>query len=392
VLASYLVSIGDVEGGLGVYRQLYRAAVARSAKRDILWRAGVAALRAGQDARAAANLRALVGLNPGSDLGPAAYYWLAIAEQRLGRREAALMAALRLDERYPYHYYGIRARMLLPRLEKGFSASKILSLRKAVRLKNLTFPKLRISDAAARHELYRGAVVLARAGLLDEAADQLLALLARLPSDKSIALCAVRASAEAGDYRRALGLLATHFRSYLLRPAEGLPSDFWSLAYPRPFWKEVTTAASIHGVDPVLLLALMRQESRFDPKAVSAAGAVGLFQIMPYTAERLGPQLGLGHPDGTDLTDPKVNSLLGAKVLAVTMGVFDGYFVPAIAAYNAGEGRVGAWWKAGRGLPDDLFIDSMPYQETRRFVREVLTNYFTYNRLYARRERTDEGS
>ncbi len=73
------------------------------------------------------------------------------------------------------------------------------------------------------------------------------------------------------------------------------------------------------------------------------------------------------------------------------MEQFSGFVVPTIAAYNAGEDRVGVWWSAGKGLHDDLFIDSMPYSQTRRFVREVLTNYFTYNRLYQQAEEADGG-
>ena len=391
VLASYLVSVGEVTAGLDVYREVYRATSSSSTKRDILWRAGVAALRDGQNSRAATNLRALTRLGPGGDTAPAAWYWLAIAEERLGNYQQALQAALRIDERYPYHYYGFRARLLLPRLQRGFSPQKIEAFRKAVRLRKTSFPKTELSNTAKRHELFRAANILAIAGLPGDAAERARSLTARIPSDKGLALLAVRASAEAGEFRRSLDLIATHFRSYLLRPADGVPADFWNLAYPRPYWNEIVEAARSQGVDPILMLALMRRESRYDPAAISAVGAVGLFQIMPYKADEFGPQLGLGKLDTTGLMEPAVNALLGAKVLSSTIEEFDGYFVPAIAAYNAGEDRVGAWWEAGRSLSDDLFIDTMPYGETRRFVREVLTNYFTYNRLYAIPAAAEEG-
>ena len=387
VLASYLISVGEVSAGLDVYREVYRATTSASTKQDILWRAGVAALRDGQDSRAATNLRSLTRLNPGGDMAPAAWYWLAIAEERLGRSQDALQAALRIDERYPYHYYGFRARLLLPRLQRGFSAEKVEALRKSVRPGRLAFPKTELSGTTKRHELFRAATILAQAGLAGAAAERARSLAARIPSDKGLALLAVRASADAGEYRRSLDLIATHFRSYLLRPADGVPADFWNLAYPRPYWNEIVEAARSQGVDPILMLALMRRESRYDPSAISAVGAVGLFQIMPYTAA----ELGQGELDTPGLMEPGVNALLGAKVLSRTIQEFDGYFVPAIAAYNAGEDRVGAWWKAGRTLSDDLFIDTMPYGETRRFVREVLTNYFTYNRLYAIPAAADEG-
>jgi soluble lytic murein transglycosylase-like protein len=382
VLASYLVGIGDVEGGLDVYHQLYRAAASADAKSEILWKAGVAALRAEQNSRAAANLRALVRLNPGGDLGMAAWYWLAVAEQRLGNREEALAAALRLVERYPYHYYGVRANLMLPSLQQGIPRVKIDSLRRSARPAELKFPEPNLSGSAKRQAGFRCATILAQAGLLKDAAEALRKLLSRTPSDRALALCTVRALSDAGEHRAALDLIASLFPSFLLRPASGLPSDFWALAYPRPFWDEVRSAAAAQGVDPVLMLALMRQESRFDSAAVSSVGAIGLFQIMPYTADQIGPQVGLGQLDEEGIKEPRVNALLAARLLAFLMREFDGFYVPAIAAYNAGEDRVGAWWLSGKSLPDDLFIDSIPYQQTRQFVRQVLTNYFTYNRLY----------
>ena len=382
VLASYLIGIGDVVGGLDVYRDVYGSSVSRNAKREILWRAGVAALRAEQNNRAVTNLRALVRLNPSGDMGYAAYYWLAIAESRLGNRELALKAALRLIERYPYHYYGVRAKLILPSLARNVPESKVESLRRAVSIKPESFPDQKISRSAKLNSLYKGAVILAEAGLREDAASMLHSLLSRLPSDRGLALCTIRALSDAGDYRASLGLIATHFSRYLLRPAQDIPSDFWSLAFPRPFWREISSAAAAQGVDPMLMLALMRQESRFDSTAVSSVGAVGLFQIMPYTADKLAPEVGLREIGEADLKEPRVNALLAARLLAFLMREFDGFYVPAIAAYNAGEDRVGAWWLTGRVLPDDLFIDSIPYQQTRHFVRQVLTNYFTYNRLY----------
>jgi len=382
VFASYLVSIGEVESGLDVYREVYRAAEGRNAKREVLWRAGVAALRAGQNSRAATNLRALVSLGPNGDMGYAAYYWLAVAESKLGNREAALKAALRLVERYPYHYYGVRAKLILPSLAEEVPEPKVESLRRSVSLKPLSFPDTALSKSAQRNSLYKAAVILAEAGLREHAARMLLSLLSRFSSDDGLALCTIRALADAGDHRASLGLIATHFSRYLLRPASGTPSDFWSLAFPRPYWKEIRYAAAAQNIDPVLMLALMRQESRFDAAAISSVGAVGLFQIMPYTADQLAPKLGLPGLGESELKEPQVNALLAAQLLAFLMREFDGFYVPAIAAYNAGEDRVGAWWLTGRGLPDDLFIDSIPYQQTRHFVRQVLTNYFTYNRLY----------
>ena len=159
------------------------------------------------------------------------------------------------------------------------------------------------------------------------------------------------------------------------------------MAYPRPFWDTVAESARAHGADPVLLVSLMRSESRFDPAARSAVGAVGLLQIMPYTAEALAERAGVGDilaggVDDATLAEPRVNIAIAARLNADLLELFDGARLPVIASYNAGEDRAGEWWAAARGLRDDFFVDSIPYTETRNFARGVRANYAAYERIY----------
>jgi soluble lytic murein transglycosylase len=127
------------------------------------------------------------------------------------------------------------------------------------------------------------------------------------------------------------------------------------------------------------MIGLARQESHFNPSARSPVGAVGLFQIMPYTAAELDPAFLT--PSALDrLVLPEVSAELGAKHLAEHMARFEGALAPTIASYNADRERVQVWWDAAKGLPEELFIDSIPYQQTRAYVRQVLTNYAMYQR------------
>ena len=385
LLAAYLVSIGEVDEGLDIYRELFRTARTASDQRDSLWRAGVAALRMGQDERAVVNLRGLNTRNPTGELAPAALYWLAVAEHRVGREAEASRLFRTLEQRYPYHHYGMLARDRLSDL----TAEAASSGEEAGPGGNSTreFPALELGDRIRRQSDFRAATLLAKAGLKSDAAEYTRRALERNRRNSALALLAARASAEAGDYRRVPTLLVNHFGEYLRQPATDLPEDFWRLAYPRPFWEEIQASADTHDVDPFLLLSLMRQESRFDPQARSAAGAIGLFQIMPYTAAELGPQAGVGHLDGGRdegaLMKPSVNVAIAAKLISNLTMIFRGAMPPIIASYNAGEDRVSIWWHAARGLGEDMFIDSIPYTETRRFVREVLANYSAYRRLYS---------
>jgi len=378
LLAAFLVAVGDVSEGLALYRQLFASSLSADDQRAVLWRAGVAALRDGQHGRALTSLRALIDRNPSGELAPAGLYWLGVAESQ----DDIVAGAQRLEgvaRRFPYHYYGMRARERLERLTGNTSTS--------FGAPTLTFPQLTLRQGTTERAEYRAATVLARAGLVNKAAWYLRRLLAER-GDRGLALLAARASADAGDYASVTRILVNHFAQFLVQPANGLPGDFWTLVYPRPFWDEVRHAGATHGVDPLLLVSLMRQESRFDPDARSTVGAIGLFQIMTYTAEALAPRAGLADALGPDTVDesvlaqPAVNSAIAATLVSDLLGLFDGAAEPVAASYNAGQERVAVWWDTSRELTADFFVDTIPYSETRRFVREVLANRSAYERLY----------
>ncbi len=386
LLAAYLVAVGDVEGGLDLYRDLFSRATSADGQRTILWKAGVAALRAGQNARALTNLRALNQRRPTDDLQLAGQYWQAVAETRTGGTSAAERAFRTLVETRPYHYYGLAARARLVRLI-GEGAVPEPPPRQ--------FPTLSLGPATPARAEFKAAMVLARAGLARDAAWYLRRLLERQPRDRGLALIAMRASAQAGDYAAVARLVVTHFASFLQRPADQLPEDFYELVYSRPFGNAVRSAAAGRDLDPAFMFSLMRQESRFDPAARSPVGALGLFQIMPYTATSLGPRSGLDHlvradfENETVLLQPPVNAAIAATLASDLLALFGGELAPVIASYNAGEDRVAIWWESARGLPEDLFVDTIPYSETRRFVREVLANVAGYQRVY-RNTRADQ--
>ena len=119
LLASYLVAVGDAGGGLALYRELFRTSQSADDQRAYLWRAGVAALRDGQVDRALANLRGLIGRRPGGDLAPAGLYWLGVAQTYTDDAPGAVRTLRTVAERFPFHYYGMRAAERLMRLTNG---------------------------------------------------------------------------------------------------------------------------------------------------------------------------------------------------------------------------------------------------------------------------------
>ncbi len=374
LLAAYLVSVGELDEGLRVYGNVYRASTAREMRIDLMWRIGVAAIRAGRLDRADANLRALRRQSLGRDVSLLVEYWTAALAERRGRGEDAVRLFAALARREPYEYYGIRAGERLVALGAAVPHPEI----------RRTFPPAMVQPATRARPEFRGAELLARAGLIDEASAMARELAGALPGDQGLALLAARALAAAGDHRRAVELVESRFAGFLEEPAEGVPPDFWEIAYPKAFRNEVWQAAEAAAVDPLLLLSLARQESRFAPSARSAAGALGLFQIMPSTADAVGPRVGLDVADRSVILRPDANATLAAGVLSDSMRLFGDAEVPAVAAYNAGDARTLSWWTAARKIPEDLFVDTIPYSETRNYVRLVYTNAVRYRTLYGR--------
>jgi soluble lytic murein transglycosylase len=152
---------------------------------------------------------------------------------------------------------------------------------------------------------------------------------------------------------------------------------FW---YPLAFWDSVEPIAKKYNIDPLVALSVMREESRFDAKAKSVAGAYGLMQLMPQTAYRLDRSLKLGINRPSHLTVIRNNIHLGSFYLRSLFNEF--HSLPhVLAAYNAGEMAVRTWQDRGNYRSVDEFIEDIPYAETRNYVKKVLTSYFQYKKI-----------
>jgi soluble lytic murein transglycosylase-like protein len=193
-------------------------------------------------------------------------------------------------------------------------------------------------------------------------------------------LFAGRAASARGEYRRAAAVLKRRYPE-LGTPEEGaVPAEARAAYYPLAHADRITGAARAAGVPASLLFGLIRQESVFTEDAKSHAGALGLMQVMPSTGRLLyRKENGKGRPD---LKDPDANLRLGARYLRQLLDTFSGDTAAALAAYNAGPGRVRAWKKASRLAPEDEFLESIPFSETRFYVKRVLFFQSVYSSLY----------
>ncbi|MFQ5482593.1 MAG: lytic transglycosylase domain-containing protein, partial [Nitrospinaceae bacterium] len=157
------------------------------------------------------------------------------------------------------------------------------------------------------------------------------------------------------------------------------------LLFPRPFREKINLHSEKQGLDPLLVLALMRQESAFAPRATSSAQAVGLMQLLPSTAELVASTLGREPPDEERLMEPDENIALGTAYLKGLFDTFQGRAAYALAAYNAGPAKVKQWVELRGDFTPLEFIETIPFNETRDYVKKVLRNYWIYQILTERR-------
>lgn len=177
------------------------------------------------------------------------------------------------------------------------------------------------------------------------------------------------------DELHAVAILTNDWQQYSMAITTAAKAKKWndlSVRFPTPHKTPVMQSADKHGVDPAWVYGVIRRESAFSPNIQSSAGAIGLMQLMPQTAKYIGRKIGIKRTPKSVLTQPKPNIELGSAYLAYLNKKYDGNKVLATASYNAGPKRVDSWIPQDHSLPADQWIDSIPFTETRGYVKAVL--------------------
>jgi soluble lytic murein transglycosylase len=151
----------------------------------------------------------------------------------------------------------------------------------------------------------------------------------------------------------------------------GFHKDY-DLRFPMPYRELVMGQVEKHELDPSVIYGLIRRESLFDPLAKSKVGALGLMQLMPYTARRVAKQLGLKRPAQGDILEVDNNIRLGTQYFKTVLDQFDDNVPLAAAAYNAGPKNVQKWLPQEQPLSADLWVETVPFKETRNYIQAVL--------------------
>ncbi len=269
-------------------------------------------------------------------------YWLARAEDAIGNTDAAQRAYEELAG--TTNYYGFLA------ADRIDSVYRINNQRAVV-------PNDLKAELLRRDPTIRAREFLA-VGLPVEARREWQVLLGDL--DEQGKLAAALLADSWGWHDRAVNTIArtTHRSDYALR-------------FPMPFGEHIDSAARVFSLEPALIYGVIRRESAYREDARSRAGALGLMQLMPSTAQRVAQTLGTKVSNG-DLLRPDVNIRFGAKYFRDMLDRFRDHQVLAAAAYNAGPHRVKSWLPDSGRLPADVWVDTLPFKETRGYVRAVM--------------------
>lgn len=193
-----------------------------------------------------------------------------------------------------------------------------------------------------------------------------------------------------GEDARALQAMKRSHIPFFSLSVDDVPAQYWQLVFPRPYWATLVSDAQANGLDPYLVASLIRQESEFNPGAVSRANAVGLMQLLPSTGKSLAKRSGNKHFTANELLNPSVNLQLGTLDLRTSIDRYGGQIEYALAAYNAGDGPVRQWIASNDYKDVPEWVESIPYSETRDYVQSIMRNREVYRAVYA--SHTDQAS
>ncbi|MFQ5897240.1 MAG: transglycosylase SLT domain-containing protein [Candidatus Methylomirabilia bacterium] len=334
-----------------------------------LWQMGWIAYLGSDFAGAAREFGQLVEAPASTGFQLAGRYWAGRSLERLGKPREALRLFRSLLAGAPRSYYGILAARRY-KIAPG-------SVPKPLPVRLPTDPRTPLANQVhfARAEALRAL------GLVDHAERELEELSRKVFADPQKLYGVATAFVRHERYHLALRILRESFTDFAWSGHSQLPQQFWTAFYPFGWESEIREVARRKALEPYLVAAVVREESGFDPLARSPVGAGGLMQLMPQTARSLAVRAGVAVDADELLYEPERNLELGAAFLASLVKEFSDPSL-AIAAYNAGPARVRQWWAARPSDDLEIFVEQIPFTETRRFTKRVLASWEEYRRIY----------
>jgi soluble lytic murein transglycosylase len=341
------------------------------------WKLGWWRYRGGDFASAASIFDRAAAAYPRSDYRPSWIYWAGRAYGKLNVDDKATARLTLVRTDYLHSYYGRLAGQYMPATSNRSPVGAIAPTA-AASTADQPPPGLPPNATAIRQLILAGAYPLAEAEV--KYAQRRYAPTPALEATRAWLLRA------RGEYRQAINAMRRAYPQYMTAEGDLLPLEARRVIFPLDYWPIIERHATTRGLDPYLIAALVAQESSFDPAVRSAANAYGLMQIVPATGKRLARSLGMRKFSTGKLTDPETNVKLGTYYVKGLVNQFGGEHF-ALAGYNAGENRVERWIAERGPLPQDEFIDDIPFPETQIYVKKILGTAEDYRQLYGDRRR-----
>jgi len=365
-LATHYVRSDDDEAAAQVFREMVERYPAGKFAERAAWKAGWSAYRHRDYRETIRIFERGSAAFPRSDYRPAWLYWSARAYDGASDRELATERYRLAATDYLNTYYG---RLAWKKLEERSEASVTPGVRRAIVPPPPPPPAIDRVARLIELELYHPALAelqYAQRMYGDSA-----------PLQATIALVQNRI----GNLRLGINAMKRAYPQYMAAGGERLPAEILQVLFPLDYWPMIQSYARENDLDPYIVAALVGQESTFDPAIVSSANAIGLMQVMPATGRQYAKRLGIAPFSPARLTEPDVNARIGTRYFSDLVRMFGGAHY-AIASYNAGESRIARWQQERPGLPQDEFIDDIPFPETQNYVKRILGTAEDYRRLY----------
>ncbi len=344
------------------------------------WKAAWLTLREGKNDQAKQQFDEQIALYPGGNETSNALYWRARLAEEDNQPAMARAYYQKLSDRFKNYYYAELGRQRMTKLPAVVDPpGQFPLLDKVPPLEH--GEKIELSEAPTDNLHYQKGKLLGNGGLIDLAVKELQAAEGEEKGSWGPAETA-QLYTDTGHFDRAIEVMKKSVPSYFAVDLGNLPRPYWDALFPKPYWNDLKRFSEANGLDPYLVASLIRQESEFNPAAVSRANAVGLMQLLPKTGKLVSKQVKLSHYNPSQLYTPGVNLQLGTHYFRGMVDHFGGSFAYALAAYNAGSDRVEEWLGQGKYRDETEFVESIPFTETREYVQAIMRNASVYRQLY----------
>ncbi|MED5578955.1 MAG: transglycosylase SLT domain-containing protein [Nitrospinota bacterium] len=338
-------------------------------KRQLAW----INFRAEKYLKALKGFKEVIAISNRRELVSSSFFWAGISSEKTNNFELAIQFFQRCINRYRRNYYG------------HLCLDRLLKLQKKVGLKTLIVDPLKKSnlnrwferpEKSIKNKSFYIARTFSSIGLHKFAAEEYK----RSGKHRYFKFQAARSYYLSDEKNKALRIIFRSFNKILYSGGTNIPNEFWNIAYPIEKLKNKPKNTDVY-----LLHSIIKAESLFDQYAISPAGAIGMMQLMPKTARRVSKKYGIKFKSKFDLFDSTINKQIGAHHMQDLLKTFKGEIVPVIASYNAGRSVVLRWWKNRKNESIEVFIEQIPYIETRKYVKKVLGYYREYKNIYSKK-------